>query len=181
MSCHEIVKDIIIPLLSAIIGGAVTMLGVVKTIKWEKNKNDKARIDAAKPWLFCLNADETRPGCCSRSIWLSSGFEEINKPIELFIKNAGTGIGVVTSLKTAQVEYTPIDSGVLEKETVTMVAFKPAVHKEKLEHMRLYVSDIYGNQYEYEVRQGKESNHYRWSVKEVSTDAELEGKKHVAE
>lgn len=180
MSCHDLVKDIIIPLLSAIIGGAVTMLGVIFTIRWEKKKSDKARIDDAKPWLFCLNADEIQTGCCSRSVWLSSGFEEINKPIELFIKNAGTGIGIVTSLKTEQVEYTPIDSGVLEKEKVTMVAFKPVVHKENLEHMRLYVSDIYGNQYEYEVRQGKESSHYRWSVKEVCADAESEGKKHVA-
>lgn len=181
MHCYDILKDIIIPLVAALIGGVITMFGVIKTITWEKRKTDKARIDDAKPWLFCLNSDEIQMGRCPRSVWLSSGFEELKDPIELFVKNAGTGIGIVTRLKTAHVEYTPIDSGVLEKETVTMVAFKPAVHKENLEHMRLYVSDIYGNQYEYEVRQGKESSHYRWSVKEISTDAELEGKKHVTE
>ena len=46
MQCYDYWKDIIIPLLSALIGGFVTMLGVIITIKWESKKEKKKRVDA---------------------------------------------------------------------------------------------------------------------------------------
>ena len=176
MHCYDLIKDILVPLISAIIGGAVTMVGVVLTIRWEKKKDDKARIDAAKPWLYSFK-DVMK---CHYSIKLSSEYEEIQgHPCTMFIKNAGTGIGIISKLQTAKVEYMPAGSGVLETNTLTSVTFYPAIQKENFEKMRLFVSDIYDNQYEYEVLQEQGCDHHIFSIKAVSASAEPEGNRHV--
>ena len=153
MCFYDYLKDIIIPLLSALIGGLVTMLGVIITIKWEVKKEKKDKIDAIKPWLYCLNHEEQKLYSGSNGINLLSENERSNSRATLYIKNAGNGIGIVKLLKTECVEYYPSNGNILDKNSVTLLNIHLKNRKETLKNMRLYISDIYDHQYEYMVFQ----------------------------
>lgn len=67
---YEILKDIIIPLISAFIGGGVTFWGIKKTIQYEQicRKEDEKRY--YKPFFIALNEydDKVKGKTCKNSI-----------------------------------------------------------------------------------------------------------------
>lgn len=57
MNCsYKIWTDILIPLIAALIGGGLTLLGVVLTIKWEKRKADEDHLEKIRPFFVLENA-----------------------------------------------------------------------------------------------------------------------------
>ena len=49
--CYTIWSDIIIPLIAALIGGGLTLIGVIWTIKAEKKKDKKAYLERIRPFF----------------------------------------------------------------------------------------------------------------------------------
>ena len=57
MNCsYKIWADILIPLIAALIGGGLTLLGVVLTIKWEKRKDKEEYLERIRPFFVLENA-----------------------------------------------------------------------------------------------------------------------------
>ena len=170
MQCYDYWKDIIIPLLSALIGGFVTMLGVIITIKWESKKEKKKRVDAAKPWLYSLSEYEENNYEKANQIQLVAEDDDYfsvknNGNGIIVIKNASNVVGLVDSLQTDRVLYKPCFGKILDKNDVTWLIVYLKDKEETLTNMRLSISDIYGNKYEYAVAQNE--NQKSWIIHEI--------------
>ena len=170
MQCYDCWKDIIIPLLSALIGGFVTMLGVIITIKWESKKEKKNRIEAAKPWIYSLDYEESYDCISTNDIYLSANGMATNIERFIIIKSTGNGIGIIERFETENMVYYPFIGRILDKNSVTHVRICLSEKNETLKNMFLYVSDVYGNQYKYKTLQNQ--NHSNaWRIEEEITQS----------
>lgn len=148
---YDILVDIVVPLLSALIGGLLTMLGVVYTIKNERNKSEEQTIQDAKPWLFSLvPLDEYDYKKASTIILRGSEPLDENMKLQFIIKNTDNGVGIIEKFETENNVYFPCVGRILDKNSISHV--DAVVNKwETLKDMFLYVKDIYGNRYKYKV------------------------------
>ena len=170
MTCDQVWTGIIIPLIAAIIGGGITMWGVILTIKREKQKDDENRILAVKPWIFSyesirsFNADEVNIIHLSVKEKLD---EQNTELFDIIIKNTDNGIGIVEKFVTENNTYYPIVGRVIEKNTTVILR----VHwngNENLRKMRLFIQDVYQNRYCYEVTQSSEEIRGGYYIKEIT-------------
>lgn len=167
MCTYQVWVDIIIPLISAFIGGFITMLGVIITIRSEKKKEAKNAIKAIKPWIFSLDYCNDNDIENANMICLSDG-NPINHSVDahILIKNTDNGIGIIEKMQTEKNTYYPTIGKLLEKDRVTKlnICFGSG---ENLRNMLLTITDIYGNKYLYEVFM--ETKHrYVWQIREIS-------------
>lgn len=151
IGCYDIWVDIIIPLLSAVLGGAITMWGVVHTIKHEQKKAEEQAIQDVKPWVFSLDPLEDYDYKKASVITLSAS-EQLsgNTNIQFIIKNTDNGVGIIEKYETENNTYYPRVGRILDKNSVNYINIILSP-KETLEDMFLYVNDIYGNSYKYKV------------------------------
>lgn len=150
---YSVCVDIIIPLLSALIGGFVTMLGVILTIKHEQKKAAEQRKQDAKPWLFSMDDKENFD--CKKAndiILMADATMEGRAGLCILIKNTDNGVGIIEKLQTKDNTYLPTVGRILDKNSISYVHFFFAPH-ETLTDMYLYISDVYGNKYMYRVEQ----------------------------
>ena len=150
---YDVFIDIIIPLLSALIGGFVTMLGVILTIKHEQKKAAEERKQDAKPWLFSMDDKENFDCTKANDIILMADATLEGRPgLCILIKNTDNGVGIIEKLQTKNNTYLPTVGRVLDKNSISYVHFFFAPH-ETLTDMFLHISDVYGNKYMYRVEQ----------------------------
>lgn len=78
MDCIQIVNetnfltDIIVPLLSALIGGGITLIGVWLTLRNERKKQEKTLINQYKPLFYFRNGNNTRKDQIESSIVINN-------------------------------------------------------------------------------------------------------------
>ena len=151
----NICTDIVIPLVSAAIGGGLTLLGVWLTIRSQTKKEEAQRHLSAKPILL--------------SYAKRQGFQ--NKPLQIyrmeiggtltttddpyatiFIKNTDNGLARLNRIETENNEYFPSCGNIVEKNALVQVVVILAPNgTETLKNVSLIVDDLYGNSYEYEL------------------------------
>lgn len=157
ISCYDVWVDIIIPLLSAVLGGAITMWGVVHTIKHEqKNSEEQTRL-SVKPWLFSVDDDGTSD-TRNANFYLMQAEEYLSNDscLSFLIRNTDNGVAILEKFQTKNNTYTPYVGKILDKNTVTYLQVRIAP-EETLENMYLYIKDIYGNTYYYRADIGEAS------------------------
>ena len=74
LCCYQVWGDIIIPLLSALIGGALTFLGVFYTIKHQERKEKENECLKYKPYLK-ISLNQCRNEICCKE-YIKSTFDE---------------------------------------------------------------------------------------------------------
>lgn len=150
---YDIFTDIIIPLLAALIGGGITMWGVIRTIKHERKNALEQTMQAAKPWIFSLDAFEHYDYKNAGDIKLEgcSPMGE-NAKLAFIFRNTDNGIGIIEKFFTQNNEYTPVIGRILEKNSVNNVTVFLS-ENENLEDMYFIIRDVYGNKYKYRAYQ----------------------------
>lgn len=149
---YDVCVGIIIPLLSALIGGGMTMWGVVQTIKHEQKNVREQTVQASKPWVFYTDDAEAKKHPMHEVDLRTDGVKIELGERYIYIKNTDNGVGIITKLATKTHVYTPLANRVIEKSSLTQITLH-IVAGESLEDMRLFISDVYGNEYAYEVKQ----------------------------
>lgn len=158
----EWITYILIPLISALIGGGLTLAGVIVTIKWEAKHKKKEEIEKVKP--IVINA--TSPMIPKDSKIFCYTFEsqgDLQKH-EVFavFKNTDNGILFFDLIKTANKEYYPIDGATVDKNTFFYISLKSIVG-DTMEKCDIYCHDIYGNKYVYNGYFNFDSDKTRYS------------------
>ena len=153
MNCYGIWVDIIVPIISAFVGGLITMLGVIITIFSRNRKDKKNALVAVKPWIYSLDRAESGTIIVDSYIYIASeeNFRD-NASFIITIKNTDNGIGIVESFQTKNKIYYPMVGRILEKNKTTNLA----IYLDEgtiLEEMYLVITDIYDNKYKYKVIQ----------------------------
>lgn len=150
---YDILVDIIVPLLAALIGGGITMGGVAHTIKHEHKNTLEQTRKAAKPWIFSLDMHEHFDKKNTGTIRLE-GNSPLggNATIEFILRNTDNGIGIIKKFVTKNNEYLPIIGRILDKNSTNTVIVN-LNKEENLEDMLFIISDVYGNEYKYQAYQ----------------------------
>lgn len=108
---YDMLRDIWVPLLSGIIGGLFTLIGVILTIKHERKKDISEHLQEIKPYLVIVHPSEVK-----RSEWNSQRYiymlddendfdeDDVSTPLYrwdyLCLSNIGSSIGIQNTLKS---------------------------------------------------------------------------------
>lgn len=109
-------RDIWVPLLSGIIGGLFTLIGVILTIKHERKKDISEHLQEIKPYLVIVHPSEVK-----RSEWNSQRYiymlddendfdeDDVSTPLYrwdyLCLSNIGSSIGILKYIKVNEDIY----------------------------------------------------------------------------
>ena len=154
MGCW-VLRDIVIPLVSALIGGGLTLFGVWATIK----HGDKIRIDdheremkiQAKPILINFPPEQDPIAHATTFSFSAPGDSVKAHSIRAIVKNTDNGIAFLDNITTHNVIYYPGNNSTVDKGTVAFLEFFPADKKEGMQDIKLHLHDLYGNPYCYDL------------------------------
>ena len=142
--------DVIIPIICALVGGGLTMWGVQRTLKAQRIESDRIRIQEAKPYLFAKHpmrapAWDSIPQLPLKSAEGDSG----DYGLQCYVKNSENGIAVVKKVTTDNHTYIPTEGNLIDKDCVTGLNIFLVDKTETMHGWKLFVEDIYGNEYCY--------------------------------
>ena len=163
------IKDIFIPLLSAFIGGFITLAGVWLTIRRDKKRDEDNKKQSAKPWIYSLDPLEDYDYKNASEFIMATSYDYcFTANFEIIVKNTDNGICILDEFVTESKRYIPIRGKVFDKDSVIHLNIH-IEEGETLKDMYLYVKDIYGNKYKYKVYQTKKGNY----IEEVTGEKEV--------
>jgi len=149
MECYNIWVDIVIPLISAFLGGLVTMIGVICTINHENKcrKNDECKF--YKPLFVALNPLDSLNKDFIKVDLESNTEKGMFCLLEGYIKNLDFSHFIIESIVVDSVEYYPVNNALITKDSAIHFVVYGARKDVRLATMHTY--DVLGNKYTYNV------------------------------
>ena len=149
MNCTSVRTGIVVPVCSALLGGGLTLLGVWLTIKDQNKKEETARKAAARPWIF--SCEEYIPQDKKTYFMVPDSDYSQDMFISGIIKNTDNGILILDCVESEAVRYTSAGDNVVDKNSAVELVILLKNHVEPLKGFHLYIKDVYGNRYSYEM------------------------------
>ena len=167
MNCTTIINNIIIPIICALIGGGLTLIGVILTIKHEtKIRNENKKLEV-KPWLVLLGAyNTTIDECGNNSIHMATCLDDYhqyrNNVFVLNINNTDNGMCIVDRIISNNTTFIPIKGNYVVEKNRNINILVHIGKSEKatgteivtvdINKIVLIIKDIYGTEYLYEIK-----------------------------
>lgn len=144
---------VLIPLISAIIGGGLTLAGVVVTINWETKQKKQEEIEKVKPIIInydyaAIESNERFPIFNFYAVDDSVKTEHV---FDCLFKNTDNGILFFDYIESERKKYLTFDGAAVDKNTVFCVIIRNIIG-ESLKGFKIYCHDILGNEYYYEAK-----------------------------
>ena len=163
MDCKEILIYIVMPIVSALIGGGLTLVGVLFTMKFEATKIKEERKTVNKPLFYVIdpmqqydNNNSSNFDFVNEKIGTSRGF------ITIIFKNTDKTILVLDYISINNVKYYSKNGNIVDKNTV----FNTYVHipnGEKVDYTSnivFSIKDSIGNNYKYKLSYKDKKSNY---------------------
>lgn len=149
MDCYKIWVDIAIPLISAFLGGLVTMIGVICTINHENKcrKNDEYKL--YKPLFVALNSLDSLDKEFIKVDFESNIDKGMFCLLEGYIKNLDFSCFIIESIEIDNFKYCPFKNTVVEKNSA--IHFEVYGTQKDVRVATLNICDAIGNKYIYNV------------------------------
>ena len=144
------ITDVVMPSLSAIIGGMLALFGVWITLRHEKKERKLEQIDKAKPIIINYMVHAIENKLHIPKYLFSSCEESVGKEITGVFKNTDNGILLFDCIETETKKYYPQHSSAVDKNTVFYVLLD-ITKGETLKKCIFHCHDIFGTQYTYEA------------------------------
>ncbi len=152
MECNEIIKDIIIPIVSATIGGLCTFLGVFLTIRHEKKREKEERLLSNKPLFYRLDLMQEYDDKSAVDFCLGVGnFDDKEGQIFGVIKNTDNAILIIDNVSVNGKIYKSMYGDVVDKNQIFNLYINVSEKLNKDDEILFTVKDIMDNKYKYEV------------------------------
>lgn len=152
MDCNEIIKDIIIPILSAIIGGVFTFLGVYITIKYEIKKDKEEKKLRDKPIFYRLDSMQQYPYKEAVDFILKENPDaKVEWKIWGILKNTDNAILIIDSVMINGAIYRSLHGDVIDKNQIVNLHIYTDKKVNKENEIIFNVKDIVGNEYTYMI------------------------------
>lgn len=152
MDNMEILKNIIIPIVSAIIGGLCTFLGVLITILHEKKKEKEERLLVNKPLFYRLDLRQEYEHKSAVDFCLGVGnFDDKKGQIFGVIKNTDNAVLIIDGVSVNGKLYKSLYGDVVDKNQIFNLYVNVSEKVNKEDEIVFFVKDIMENKYEYKV------------------------------
>lgn len=152
MNFYIILKEIVIPIISAIIGGLCTFLGVFMTIRHEKRKEKEERLLANKPLFYRLDLRQEYEYKSAVDFCLGVGnFDEKEGQIFGVIKNTDNAVLIIDGVSINGKLYKSLYGDVVDKNQIFNLYINVSEKINKEDEIIFVVKDIMENKYEYRV------------------------------
>lgn len=146
----DVCTGVVIPLLSALISGGLTLIGVYLTLRKQRKSDLELKKLSVKPWLLSCAQDKSKEILIYKMIPEHTTEYRTDIFLESKIKNTDNGIAILDCVRTENCVYYPAEDYIVDKNTVIkLVIYLNLNDEETLKQMYLYVSDVYGNHYRY--------------------------------
>ena len=152
MEQFKLLKDIIIPIVSAIIGGLFTFLGVFITIKHEKKKEKEEERLANKPLFYRLDLRQEYDYNKAVDFCLGVGnFDDKAGQIFGVIKNTDNAILIIEGVSVNNKLYKSLYGNVIDKNQIVNVYVNVSKKLDESDEIIFIIKDIMENEYKYKV------------------------------
>lgn len=163
VSCYEMTRDMIIPVVSAIIGGGLTLLGVIFTIQHENKKTLNAYRESIRPFFVIEEIKRTKVNF--EEVYISYYDDDSTKDCgdnsiifhwdDCLLTNVSENVCYINYIKMDGVEYKacetiPIKPG----DSLALKGFPMScyIREQDITSIMIGALDRQQNQYEYSVR-----------------------------
>ena len=170
MECNEIITNIIMPIVSALIGGGLTLVGVLITIKSENKKRKEEIRIANKPLFYVINPMQ------KYEYKNSSDFEFRNEDdeksdgfIPIIFKNTDNAILVLDYISINGKKYYSMNGNIVDKNT-TFNIYLYVCNEAKVDfnaNIVFAIKDSIGTRYKYELSFHDEKSEYITQSEEI--------------
>ena len=145
------ISDVVVPLLSSFIGGALTLLGVKITLKNENQAIKQERMEKVKPILINYTcAFDGEEDILPKYRFTSDG-EDVGNPIKGVFKNTDCGIAFIDKIVNEKTIYLPKSNSAVDKNTAFVIELHNLAN-ETLRFCQIFCHDILGNEYYYDAK-----------------------------
>lgn len=161
MSKIEILKDIIIPILAAIIGGLFTFIGVYITIIHEKKKDKEKLVLANKPLFYRIDPMQEYNYKQAVDFYLAK--ENRNKKegqIFGIIKNTDNSIFIIEEVIINEMIYKPLHGNVVDKNQIINLYIEVSKKLNDSDEFIMIIRDVMNNKYKYKIEYKFKSEDY---------------------
>lgn len=150
MDCYNIFVDIVIPLVSAFIGGLVTLVGIIITINHERTCRKEDEIKLYKPFFVSLTAyDEKTKKRLPDVVFESNIDKGMHRLIDGYIENLDISHFTIEKVVIGNTSYFPISNAVVEKNCV--LSIQVYGNEKIIESATLHIYDVLENKYIYDM------------------------------
>ncbi len=146
----NIVSEIIVPIVASVIGGLLTLIGVIITIKNQNKKYEEEKKLSLKPYFYACNPHQIIEGLDKADVYdlISQDKEDGEYKIEGIIKNTENAILILESVRIGIQYYYPKYGKIIDKNKLFYLYIYP---KKISEDIVLTVTDVLDNKYYYKL------------------------------
>lgn len=150
MDCKEVVTGIIVPIVSAIIGGLLTMWGVIHTIRHENKCRKEDEHKLYKPLFMSIPVYDDRVDRNTIVVNLESDEDKgMYSLLQGYIKNLDFSHFIIDKVVVNDTAYSPYANSVIEKNSAISIGVYGS--QQEVNTAALYISDVLGNKYVYNI------------------------------
>lgn len=168
MKCNDIITNIVIPIISSIISGGLTLIGVLITIKSENRKRKEEIRIANKPLFYILDPKQEYDYQSTVSFYFNSENEtkESNNYIYGIIKNTDKAILIFDCIQIGDKKYYSLNGNVVDKNVIFNLYIN-TTEKTNNETIIFIIKDSLNNQYKYELTYSEENSKFISEYQEI--------------
>ncbi len=145
----EWITDVLIPLISAIIGGGLTLAGVIVTIKWEAKQKKQEEIEKVKPIIINTDYDNTKQLKSYLTFEFATAGDTCTRIFGCF-KNTDNGILFIDYIESDSNKYESFADSTVDKNSYFSINMY-AGRDEQFNNFKIYCHDVLGNKYYYDT------------------------------
>lgn len=164
----NVVKDIIIPLVAALIGGGLTLIGVLVTIRHENKKRCEEKILSNKPYIYLINPLQKYDDNAIDYV-LTNDEVNSNKRDGFILKNTDNAILIIESLVIDGIEYLPKYGNVVDKNKTAIININNVIPRDD-SSIVLTIKDSLKNVYKYKLSHRDNKSKYLDSFEEIESN-----------
>lgn len=171
MTFENIITCIIVPIVSAIIGGGLTLIGVLITIKSENKKRSGELKLANKPIFYLINPMQDYDYKNAVFFRFDDDKNGAKRNIEFIFRNTDNAVLVFNYISIDDHKFFPTNGNVVDKATTFYIEVYATrdTKIEKNSSIVLSVKDLSGNVYNYELAYSSKDSKIIDVCKEVTT------------
>ena len=171
MEWNRIIIDIIIPIVSALIGGGLTLIGVLLTIRFENKKRKEEIRISNKPLFYLIDPMQNYDSKNTADFEFNAKNVDTNGFLEIIFRNTDNAILLFDYISIDGEKYYSQNGNIVDKNTTFCIYLYPNKNI-KIDEANIIISinDSLNNNYKYQLGFKTNKSKYIDTFKEIKNN-----------